>query len=198
MEVVDYRSFFNFNDNAINNQIDKICNDRHIIQNGTARFNENLFNIQELIVQNGIKFVTKTMLNKYKTNNNSINTNEPLHNRYVIAIKDRDSYYYYIIIRHRYSFEVYDIVNKKIIAYKNYKTNKEYRDWSENIENICISEYNIVRNIEELNSKNTHIAKDNKNTAISRQDILINTANTFYKSCKYFRDKNKVIVKLFL
>ena len=113
------------------------------------KFNNNLYNIQKILtygstavekmddIQSNMPYVSVN----YESIGNAISDED----KAIILMSDStgNKYNTIVLARNSYSFELYDIKNKKTIAYKNYMAQRTYGDWSLAIERMCQTAYNM-------------------------------------------------------
>lgn len=109
-------------------------------------FFTNLYDIQRNVKTSGIRTVDRMQLSKESLKIKP-NTCEEADKRFVIKLTDKGKVSKYIIIRFKFSIGVFDTVEYKMAAYKNFKTGKTFGDWDANVENYVTAIYNTASGI---------------------------------------------------
>ena len=171
----------------------------------TTKFNNNLYNIQKILtygttsvekmdeIQSNMPYIA---VNYDSIGNAIADTDKAI---IVIADSTGNKYNTIVLVRHSYSFELYDIKNKKTVAYKNYKAQRTYGDWSLAIERMCQTAYNmfisrhsgytIIHDINNLESDNKELK-----TVVQDPDKLQEHINNDLKqNNKELKAKNIII-----
>lgn len=141
-KVADICSFFRIREDALINELHSACLRYKIPLNGSNTFFANLYDIQRGIKTAGAKVVMSSELRKASAIKHDIQVDDD--HRYVIALRDSGRLSRYIIVRFRYSFGVFDTIETKMLAYKNFKTGKSYGDWDKSTEQLVLASYNAV------------------------------------------------------
>lgn len=183
-KVTDICRFFKIRENILMHELQLACIKYRIPSNGSDTFFDDLYNIQRGIKTAGTKVVMHSELRNVSTTKYDIHVNN--NHRYVIALRDSGKLSRYIIVRLRYSFGVFDTIETKMIAYKNFKTGKSYGDWDKSTEQVVLASYNAALHRYGKQSKSktvtqTIIAKkglkttNNINNTVNSKDNNINS-----------------------
>ena len=179
-KVTDICSFFRIRENVLVNELQSACLKYKIPSNGSSTFFANLYDIQRGIKTVGTKVVMHSELRNVSTTKYDIQVDT--NHRYVIALRDSGRLSRYIIVRFRYSFGVFDTIETKMLAYKNFKTGKIYGDWDASTEQLVLASYNAALHRYEKQSKSktvtqTIIPKKGLKTANNINNAVKNKAN---------------------
>lgn len=101
------------------------------------RFDINRYNVEKLISTKGIKIININDLKDTKKFCLRINTEDNNNIQFVCGLENEaGSTSDILFIKHKYSFEFYDIKNYKTIAYKNFSNGTTYRFWDDECEEL--------------------------------------------------------------
>lgn len=156
-KVSDICRFFKIREDVLIHELQLACIKYRIPSNGSDTFFDDLYNIQRGIKTAGTKVVMHSELRNVSTTKRDIQVNN--NHRYVIALRDSGRLSRYIIVRLRYSFGVFDTIETKMIAYKNFKTGKSYGDWDKSTEQIVLASYNAALHRYEKQSKSKTVTQ---------------------------------------
>lgn len=109
-------------------------------------FFTNLYDIQRNVKTSGIRTIDRMQLSK-ESLKMKINQYEGADKRFVIKLTDKGKASKYIIIRFKFSIGVFDTIEYKMVAYKNFKTGKTFGDWDANVESYVTAIYNTASGI---------------------------------------------------
>lgn len=155
--IVEY---FNIKDVEIAKEIGLACMKYQIPSYSNNHFFVNLYDIQYGIKSAGVRTVTMDDIEKARTDIVDKWVTAP--HRIVIVLKDNNKLSRYIIARFKYSFGVFDTIERKIVSYKNFDTHRWYGEWNKQIELFVIACYNaaVGRYVKQTKPKqNTQVDK---------------------------------------
>lgn len=117
-------------------------------------FAVNRYNIERIIVEQGIININLAVIIKKDTYKENIVTDNI--NKFIVRIINTDGKVSPILfVKHSHSLEFYDILNYKTIAFKNFRTGRVFQDWNDEYEELALKIYSAYIDITKQKIENT-------------------------------------------
>lgn len=126
--------FFYVSDDSLRRVLSFMNSKYNIPSYGNERLFVHLYDIQKNICRAGVKVVSKKKLSYADEYSDAIILDTYGRNRYVIKLVDNGNASKFVVVKFKNSIGLFDTVEYKMIAYKNFETHKEYGEWSPELE----------------------------------------------------------------
>lgn len=146
--------FFYVSDDSLRRVLSFMNSKYNIPSYGNERLFVHLYDIQKNICRAGVKVVSKKKLSYADEYSDAIILDTYGRNRYVIKLVDNGNASKFVVVKFKNSIGLFDTVEYKMIAYKNFETHKEYGEWSPELEKELITIYNVAVGIKKNKDKN--------------------------------------------
>lgn len=110
---------------------------------GQYNFFDHLYDIQKKTKTLGVIEVDKADLNKTSLTK-KLNPYEEEDKRFVVKLTNQGKASRYILVRFKFSVGIFDTIEYKMVAYKNFKTGKVFGGWDNNVEKYATAIYNTA------------------------------------------------------
>ena len=183
--------FFSINDEKITQKFTHANKKYNIPSFGDEKLFINLYDIQKNIRKAGVVTISKEQLCK-ENFYNKVYIGTYSKNRYVIKLVDGDKTSRFIVVKFENSLGIFDVITYRMVAYKNFKTHKEYGAWNALIEKYSTIIYNTATKLKAIELKKNNIGINDREQPKKDDNYKIKSINMLNSSLDKIASSHKV------